>query len=183
MIIGICGKSGSGKSTLAKRIMNYSDKEALHLEIDKVGHQVLLLPEVRGELVEAFGEGVLKDDYVDRKRLGDIVFASREEMAKLTEITWKYMQIEIDKVIESNPGKLIILDWILLPQSKYFEMSNIKVLLDIPYEIRKSRAIKRDGISEEAFDLRDSASIEYDSDSFDFVIKKEEDYKRLEMIL
>ena len=51
MIIGICGKSGCGKSTLSRMFLeNYSN--AVHLEIDKVGHYVLTLPEVQEELVE-----------------------------------------------------------------------------------------------------------------------------------
>lgn len=37
----------------------------------------------------------------------------------------------------------VILDWILLPITKYFNMCDIKVLLDVPTEIRKYRTIKR----------------------------------------
>ena len=50
-------------------------------------------------------------------------------------------------------------------------MCDIKILLDIPYEIRKQRAMKRDNISEEAFDLREKASITFDKSSFDYVLK------------
>ena len=50
MIIGICGKSGCGKSTLANQIIELTDNKAIHLDIDKVGHRVLLLPEVQEEL-------------------------------------------------------------------------------------------------------------------------------------
>ena len=41
-------------------------------------------------------------------------------------------------------------------------MCDVKILLDIPYEIRKKRAMKRDNITEEAFDLREQASINFD---------------------
>ena len=58
MIIGICGKSGCGKSTLSRMFLDrYSN--AVHLEIDKVGHYVLTFPEVQEELVKAFGIEVL----------------------------------------------------------------------------------------------------------------------------
>ena len=102
-------------------------------------------------------------------------------MAKLTEITWKYMQIEIDKFISQNKDKIIILDWILLPISKYFDMCDIKILLDIPYEVRKQRAMKRDNITEEAFALREKASISFDEYTFDYVYKTNdnEEVKRL----
>lgn len=169
MIIGICGKSGCGKSTLSRMFLeNYSN--AVHLEIDKVGHYVLTLPEVQEELVKAFGNDVLNGDLVDRKKLGNIVFDSREEMAKLTDITWKFMQIEIDKYLEEHKEGIVILDWLLLTNSKYFDLCDVKILLDVPYEVRKQRAMIRDNISGDAFDLREQASIEYDKDKFDYVI-------------
>lgn len=180
MIIGICGKSGSGKSTLSRTLASKYENATL-LDIDKIGHSVLTIPEVKGELINAFGSEILGGDNVDRKKLGEIVFDSRKEMQKLSDITWKYMQIEIDKFISSNEGKIIILDWILLPISKYFEMCDLKVLLDIPYEIRKERAMKRDNISEDKFDLREKASIDFDINNFDYVIKQnsEDEIKRL----
>lgn len=171
MIIGICGKSGCGKSTLANQIIELTDNKSIHLDIDKVGHRVLLLPEVQEELVSSFGESVVRENSVDRKKLGEIVFDSRNEMNKLSDITWKYMQIEINNFLNLHKDKIIILDWLLLSISKYFDMCDIKILLDIPYEIRKQRAMKRDNISEEAFDLREKASIEFDESAFDYVIK------------
>ena len=171
MIISICGKSGSGKSTLANQIIELTNNKAVHLDIDKVGHRVLLLPEVQEELVSSFGESVVNENTVDRKKLGEIVFNSRNEMNKLSDITWKYMQIEIDNFLIQNKDKIIILDWLLLSISQYFDMCDIKILLDIPYEIRKQRAMKRDNISEEAFDLREKASIEFNESAFDYVFK------------
>lgn len=171
MIIGICGKSGSGKSTLANQIIELTNNKAIHLDIDKVGHKVLLLPEVQEELIKSFGKSIIEDNIVDRKKLGEIVFESRNEMNKLSDITWKYMQIEIDKFLIENKDKVIILDWILLSISKYFDICDIKILLEIPYDIRKQRAMKRDNIMAEAFDLREKASIDFKEEDFDYVLK------------
>lgn len=172
MIIGISGKSGSGKSTLARKIINKSNNKAIHLDIDKIGHSVLLLPEVKEELIKSFGESIIQKNNIDRKKLGEIVFASRKEMNKLSDITWKYMQIEIDNFLNIHKNKIIILDWLLLPITKYFAMCNIKILLDIPYDVRKQRVMKRDNITKEAFDLREKASINFDESAFDYVIKE-----------
>ena len=171
MIIGICGRSGSGKSTLSNYIIDSVKEEAVHLDIDKVGHKVLLFPEVQDVIIESFGEKIVKDNAVDRKKLGEIVFSSRNEMSKLSNITWKFMQIEIDKFIEENKNKIIVLDWVLLSATKYFNMCDIKILLDIPYEERKRRAMNRDKITEETYDLRDKSCIEYDESKFDYVLR------------
>ncbi len=174
MIIGICGKSGSGKTTLANQMVELINKDATKLDIDTVGHSVLLLPEVQEELISSFGESIIKENIVDRKKLGEIVFNSRKEMDKLSDITWKYMQKEIDVFLNNNKDKIVILEWLLLPLSKYFDMCDIKILLDIPYEVRKQRAMIRDNITEEAFDLREKASIEFDENVFDYVLKKDD---------
>lgn len=168
MIIGICGKSGSGKSTLARQIAR--EYNGIYLDIDEIGHKVLELDEVKRELVKSFGDNIFSDNSIDRKKLGDIVFNSRCEMKKLSDTTWKYMQIEIDKVIDSNKESLIVLDWILLPITKYFNLCNLRILLDVPYEVRKERAMRRDNITSESFDLREKASIDFKVSDFDYVI-------------
>jgi len=185
MIIGICGKSGCGKSTLANQIVKLTNNKARHLDIDKIGHSVLLLPEVKEQLINSFGESIVEENLINRKRLGEIVFDSRNEMQKLSDITWKYMQIEIDELLSTNKDKIIILDWLLLSISKYFNMCDIKILLDIPYEVRKKRAMERDGISEDDFDLREKASINFDESTFDYVFNtnNNENVKRLVKML
>ena len=181
MIIGICGKSGSGKSTLANYIMEYY-KNSLHLDIDIIGHYALTLEEVEKELVNCFGEYILNDKKVDRKKLGNIVFNSRLEMDKLTDITWNYMQMEIDKIINENQDKIIILDWLLLSKTKYLKMCDVSILLDIPYDIRKKRAILRDNITSEAFDLREKASIDFNYEDFTYVFNDNDDKKIKRMV-
>jgi len=169
MVIGICGKSGCGKSTFARTLAKKYENSYL-CDIDKIGHNVLTIDEVKKDLVNAFGSSVLKDGTVDRKTLGKIVFSSYEEMEKLNDITWKHMCIQLDNILEKNSDKLVILDWALLPKTKYFNMCDITILLDVPYEIRKERAMLRDSITEEAFDLRESASLDYDNYDFSFTI-------------
>ena len=171
MIISICGKSGSGKSTLAKKIIE-ERKNVIHIDIDKIAHQVLTIPIVKQQLQEQFKD-VLTDNEVDRKKLGPIVFSSTKNMDILTQITWPHMEQEIDRIISENKDKIIILDYLLLPKTKYFEQSDLKILLDIPKDIRKQRILKRDNITEDKFDLRDSSSIEYDKDEFDFIISSD----------
>lgn len=181
MIIGICGNSGSGKTTLSKTIEKLIPENSIHLDIDKIGHLVLTIDEVKKELIKCFGENVIKEGNIDRKYLGDLVFNSRDKMESLTNITWKYMGMEIDKFLNINKDKIIILDWILLRDTKYFEMCDIKILLSVPYEIRKTRAMKRDNITESAFDTREKASITYNKEDFDYCIEDytEETIKRM----
>lgn len=167
MIICICGKSGSGKSTIS----NYLVKEynAIHIDIDKIGHQCHNDEFVKQNLINTFGTQILTNSTIDRKKLREIVFRNELEMKKLENITWSYMEKEIDKIINNNINKLIILDWLLLPKTKYLKQSNLNILINTPYEVRKERILKRDNITEKDFDLREQASINYNETEFDYV--------------
>lgn len=82
MIICICGKSGSGKSTIAKLIKK-NKPNSIHIDIDKIGHISHSDEIVKQKLIDTFGEMILTDDNIDRKKLGKIVFSSKNKMKKL----------------------------------------------------------------------------------------------------
>ena len=179
MIIGITGNSGSGKTTLARQIQK--EKREVHIDVDKIAHKVLLKDEVKEELVKIYGKKIIQMNEVERKYLREIVFQSRNEMKRLSSVIWKYMEIEIDNIINNNKDKIIIIDWILLPKTKYFNNCDIKILIDIPYSIRKDRVLKRDQIEKDIFILREKASISYQNNEFDFILNdlSKEKTKRL----
>lgn len=71
----------------------------------------------------------------------------------------------------------IILDWILLPHSHYWNMCDKKILIISNEKQRKEKVMMRDGISNEYLENRDSAGISYDDIMFDEIIRNE--YKEL----
>ena len=173
MIISIVGKSGSGKSTIAKTLESL-DERLLHVDIDQISHQVLTFPEVQEALKNTFGTDVVMDGEVQRKVLGQIVFTTPEQMQKLTNITWHHMEQIIDSIIKNNPNKVILLDYILLPKTKYFNESDLKIWVDAPYEVRVerviNRAIQERNVTREYFKKRDEAGINYEEGKYDIVI-------------
>lgn len=176
-IIGITGKSGSGKSTFASLL---SQKlKCKHIDIDKIGHEALFQPEILNTLCDKFGTGILDENgNVDRKKMGDIVFTQRHKMNELSDLTWAYMKKTLDEIL-SKSDEIIILEWILLPHSKYWKKCNSKILVTSDDTKRRNKVLERDNISEEYFNKRDSASIDYTPFKFDYIL--ENDYQQQTM--
>lgn len=161
MIIGITGKSGVGKTTLANLFKGYKI-----ISVDEIAHKVLERPDTHQAIVAAFGEDIAN---ADRKVLGDVIFNNRQKMSTLTNLIWDTMCCYIDDIIHNNED--VIIDWILLPHTKYFHLCDVKILIKSDESERIDHVLKRDNISRAYLDIRDSHSIAYDEFLFDYVIQ------------
>lgn len=166
MIIGITGKSGVGKSTYANKLSKDNGFYVIH--VDEVSHRIMEFPNVKQKLIETFGEEIIKDGLINRKYLGDLIFANRHLYEEMNDIVWQELKTEIN--CELSNHKDIILDWILLPHSHYWSMCDKKILVVADEEQRKEKVMARDNISKEYLEKRDSASISYDDIEFDEVV-------------
>lgn len=151
-IIGITGNSGSGKSTVSKMISeNY---EAKIIDADKIAKEMTMN---NGEYLQAikqtFGEDVIKDNTLDRKKLADIVFSNKTEKEKLDSLTFEYVvrriKEEIKKAQIKSDIKYIVLDVPLLFESKINEVCSYTIGVTAPKIEKIKRICKRDKLSEE----------------------------------
>jgi dephospho-CoA kinase len=81
----LIGGIGSGKSTVSSLLAAHG---AQCLDLDRVGHEVLLDPEVIDMLAKSFGDGVLDEEgKIDRRALAARAFETPAETVKLNAIT------------------------------------------------------------------------------------------------
>lgn len=72
IVIGISGQTGAGKSTIGNILASYGYE---HIEVDKIGHKILQLENVKKNLINHFGSEIIANNgEICRKKLGDIVF-------------------------------------------------------------------------------------------------------------
>ena len=168
MLITLMGKSGSGKSTIGL-LFKEIDKDIQVIDVDKIVHDIYFDEDVKSKVVDYFGETILDDEgKVSRKKLANIVFKDKEKMKILCDITYSYIENQIDTYISKH--EIVLLDYALLPKTKYFLTSDIKILVIASKELRGERVKIRDNISFEDFILRDNNSLEYSKEDFDYVI-------------
>ncbi len=178
MIILITGKSGSGKTFIANKLASFFNAEVI--SFDKISHDALKLPDVINEIKTQFGEEIIENNVINRKKLGKIVFNDENKLQFLNSLIQTKMESQIDKILKNN-SKIYILEYLLLPKMKYFNMSNCKVLIKANDHLRKSRIIERDNISEEYFYKRENNSIEFDENLFDIIVQNDNnlDFEKL----
>lgn len=167
-IIGVTGKSGTGKSTFSELLAN--ELECPRIDIDKIGHASLKDEEIKEKLYNNFGKEIFDEiGEVNRKALGRIVFGNEEKMQILNNITWGYMKNRLDEVLEEE-HKAVVLEWILLPKTDFWDKCNTKILVTADNSMRKEKIIKRDNISVEYLEQRDESSLDYKPFQFDHII-------------
>lgn len=165
MLIGVMGKTGSGKSTIT-RLLNDDDKY-LVIDVDKVNHYLLETDELKQEITKRYD--VLEDGKINRKKLGIMLYTNKDKMQEYNELIWKYLEKELDRII-STSTKPVIIDWMMLPLTKFYDICDIKILVESSWDMRLERILKRDNIDKEHFIARDKNGLSYKKKEMDFVI-------------
>ena len=145
MIIGITGGTGCGKTTLLQVI---AEKGGLILDCDAVYHQLLTRDDC---LLNAIGQrfpGTVENGQLQRKKLGNIVFADKNALEDLNKITHGAIKAEVLRQLESQP-RLAAIDAIALFEGGLAELCDTTVAITAPAEDRVQRLMQRDNISED----------------------------------
>ena len=153
-IIGLCGGSGSGKGTVAQMFAKYG---VAHIDTDDVYHGLTAHPSACVDEVAArFGAGVVSPcGGLNRRALAEIVFAdgAGELLSELGQITHKHILAKTRELIAryTEEGRIaVIIDAPVLYESGFDAICDVTVAVTAPVQVRVSRIMLRDGISEEA---------------------------------
>jgi dephospho-CoA kinase len=107
-VTGLTGHSGSGKTTVAK-IM--SELGFYHINCDAIVHDIVYKdPVVLDKISKAFGSEYVTDGVLNRRLLGNLIFADRKEYDKLMELIKKDIINTIQNEIKNHSNKHILLD-------------------------------------------------------------------------
>ena len=113
LLIGLTGNISTGKSTVAAML---AELGAEVIDADRVAHQVMEAGTLaHAQIVETFGPEVLSPDgEIDRARLGAIVFADPESLARLEAIVHPATLRAIDRRIASSFADVVVVEAIKL---------------------------------------------------------------------
>ncbi|MDN5341689.1 MAG: dephospho-CoA kinase [Oceanotoga sp.] len=144
MILGLTGPAGSGKSTVSNIIKNNFDKTYV-IDVDRVGHDVLTLSFVQDKLKDTFGSSIFKNDEINRKELGKIVFKDENKLNILNSIVHPAMFNKIETFIKKDLKNydIIIIDAALLFKIKLHTLCDKIIFVDADEKVRIKRLTQK----------------------------------------
>lgn len=154
-LVGLTGGIASGKSTVAER---FTERGAEVIDADQIAREVVL-PQTPTwhRIVSHFGQGILDDaGFIDRDRLGAMVFADAGQRAVLNELTHPPILREIANRLEvmTHLDGLVVVDVALLVEmGAPIEFDAVVVVATHP-ETQEERLVEERGMDRDAAQQR-----------------------------
>jgi dephospho-CoA kinase len=163
-VIGIVGGIGSGKSLVADAMGKLGGHV---IAADQLGHDALLQPDTKAQLVARWGEEILDNQGIpDRIKIGRIVFSDVSELRALEALVFPHIERNIVSEIASaraRPSvKFIVLDAAVMVEAGWHKHCDKIVYVDAPREVRLARLKEKRGWDEAEVERREKAQAPLD---------------------
>ncbi len=157
--VGLTGGIGSGKSEVSRRL---AGRGAVLIDADAIAREVVE-PGTPGlaQVVSAFGAGVLRPDgALDRPRLGELVFADPQQLARLNAIVHPLVgrrMAELEATAADADGAVVVHDVPLIAENNLAAGFDLVVVVDAPEATQLDRLTGQRGMAREHAEARMAA--------------------------
>lgn len=146
MIVGLTGGIGSGKTTVAKLFSNYANV-AIYIADVEAKKLINSSSSIKQQITKLFGANAYKNNILDRKYIGQLVFNSKAKLQALNKIVHPAVKEHFANFVQSNQNK----DYILYESAILFESNSIEKLdfiisVYVDLEERIQRVMVRDSV-------------------------------------
>ena len=147
VIVGLTGGIAMGKTTISQFLKS---KAIPVVDADQIAHEILTVEEVKVKLMDTFGESILdKNQNIDRRKLGPIVFNDQRQLEKLNIIVQPYIRTEIVRQLDTfSASKVVVLDAPVLFEQGYEKMVDYLMVIKTSAQIQVERLMQRDSLNE-----------------------------------
>lgn len=145
--VGLTGGIGSGKSTIARL---FAEHGVPVIDADEIAHHLTRpgQPATR-KILDTFGHSVATtEDGIDRKRLGQRIFASAEDRRRLEAILHPLIRHEIELATRAQAAPYCLIVIPLLVETRQRDLVDRVLVVDIDEARQVERVRTRDGRSE-----------------------------------
>jgi len=142
LVVALTGGIGAGKSTVAQ---NFAELGALVVDADQLARMAI----ERGsdgfaEVLLRFGDEIILNGDIDRKKLAEIVFSDEDARKNLEKIIHPRVQATFAEVVEDlEHDDILIYEIPLLAETDAAEKFDYIITVEADIELRKARLLKR----------------------------------------
>jgi dephospho-CoA kinase len=142
LVVALTGGIGAGKSTVAQ---NFAELGALVVDADQLARIAI----ERGsdgfaEVLLRFGDEIILNGDIDRKKLAEIVFSDEAARKDLEKIIHPRVQATFAEVVEDlEHDDILIYEIPLLAETDAAEKFDYIITVEADIELRKARLLKR----------------------------------------
>ena len=142
LVVALTGGIGAGNSTVAQ---NFAELGALVVDADQLARIAI----ERGsdgfaEVLLRFGDDIILNGDIDRKKLAEIVFSDEAARKDLEKIIHPRVQATFAEVVEDlEHDDILIYEIPLLAETDAAEKFNYIITVEADIELRKERLLKR----------------------------------------
>jgi dephospho-CoA kinase len=142
LVVALTGGIGAGKSTVAQ---NFAELGALVVDADQLARMAI----ERGsdgfaEVLLRFGDDIILNGDIDRKKLAEIVFSDEAARKDLEKIIHPRVQATFAEVVEDlEHDDILIYEIPLLAETDAAEKFDYIITVEADVELRKARLLKR----------------------------------------
>ena len=142
LLVALTGGLGSGKSLAAEY---FAELGAQVLDFDQIARDVIERgSEGFDEVIARFGDEILSQGNIDRRKLGDIVFSNPDARLDLEAIVHPKIREEFDTTVsELESGSILISQIPLLVESKNEYPFEFVITVSAPEALRRTRLLER----------------------------------------
>jgi dephospho-CoA kinase len=147
-VIGLTGGIGSGKTMIA----NYIKSLEIPVYIaDDEAKNLMETDDIIKAVVKEFGEEIIEEDKINRKKIALTVFNNPEKLQKLNAIIHPAVKKHFDSWLQNhNNYPFVIKEAAILFESGSYQYCDAIITVTAPLETRIQRVLERDTTSRES---------------------------------
>lgn len=142
--IGLTGGIGSGKSTVGSMFRRLGvpviDADQVARDVVEPGTDALF------KLEKHFGETILSEGRLDRRRLREIIFSDEAARQWVETLLHPYIEAELLRRADLEAYPYVVLEVPLLLEAGYRDLVDRVLVIDVPVSLQVDRVVSRDQV-------------------------------------
>lgn len=168
--IAITGNIGCGKTTISNFLKTIGYNV---IDVDKISHNLLDSEQIISKLKNIFGNFFLENNKVNRKKLGDYVFKSKENLKILNSIMHPEIIKELENQMINSKDKFVFVDIPLLFELKLENKFDKIICTNLSKKIQIQRIKIRDNLTYKKIRnvIRNQLSLQYKIEKSNYLVR------------